>query len=69
MTTVKPLLVELWNETYAGLALTPARIEELPIELGQLASSAETARPRQVFDTEPADFRALLAQCAESRRP
>jgi hypothetical protein len=53
-------IVRQWNEIRAYLRLTPARLEELPIELDQLAAAAESARGDVQFDVDPSDFRAAL---------
>lgn len=66
---MKSELVRLMNEVYARLRLQPARIEELPIELGQLQQAMETAGPRVDFDTDPHDFRAALLEVAAGKRP
>jgi hypothetical protein len=65
---MKSDLVRLMNEAYARLRLKPERIEELPIELGQLQQAMETANPRVDFDTDPHDFRAALLEVAAGKR-
>jgi hypothetical protein len=65
---MKPLngaYVRAANEAYAGIALSEARSEELPIELEQLRAAIETVRRPAVFESEPADFRAVLLDLAE----
>ena len=62
---VKSTLVRAMNEDYARLKLEAARIEELPIELGQLAKAMEAANPRVDFDVDPYDFRAALIELAK----
>ena len=57
------------NEVYAGIALSEARSEELPIELGQLRAAIETAREPVAFEAEPADFRAALLALAGEQQP
>lgn len=69
---MKPLdgaLVRAANDAYAGIALSEARSEELPIELGQLRAAIETARAPVAFEAEPADFRAALLALAEEQQP
>jgi hypothetical protein len=69
---MKPLdgaFVRAANEAYAGIALSEARSEELPIELGQLRAAIETVREPVVFEAEPADFRAALLALAEEQQP
>ena len=66
---MKSELVRLMNEAYARLRLQPGRIEELPIELGQLQQAMETANPRVDFDTDPHDFRAALLEVAAGKLP
>ena len=56
------------NEAYAGIALSDARCEELPIELEQLRAAIETVRRPVRFESEPADFRAALIETAEKNR-
>jgi hypothetical protein len=66
---MKPLngdYVRAANEAYAGIALTDARSEELPIELTQLRAAIETLRQPILFESEPADFRAALLELAEN---
>ena len=65
---MKPLdgsYVRAANEAYAGIALSDARSDELPIELGQLRAAIETVRQPVLFESEPADFRAALLELAE----
>jgi hypothetical protein len=65
---MKPLdgsYVRAANEAYAGIALSDARSDELPIELGQLRAAIETVRQPVRFESEPADFRAALLELAE----
>jgi hypothetical protein len=65
---MKPLngsFIRAANETYAGIAISDARSEELPIELGQLRAAIETVREPVMFDADPADFRAALLELAE----
>jgi hypothetical protein len=69
---MKPLdgaFVRAANEAYAGIALSEARSEELPIELGQLRAAIETVREPVSFEAEPADFRAALLALAEEQQP
>jgi hypothetical protein len=66
---MKSELVRLMNEVHARLQLQPDRIEELPIELGQLGKAMETANPRVDFDTDPYDFRAALLEVAAGMKP
>jgi hypothetical protein len=66
---MKSDLVRLMNEAYARLQLKPERIEELPIELGQLQQAMETANPRVDFDIDPHDFRAALLEVAAGKCP
>ncbi|WP_158292078.1 hypothetical protein [Paracraurococcus ruber] len=63
--TIPPELVRLWNAAHPRLALTEARLAELPVELQQLRAAAEAARGRVAFDTEPSAFRRLLAETAK----
>ena len=69
---MKPLdgaFVRAANDAYAGIALSEARSDELPVELGQLRAAIETV-PRPVsFEAEPADFRAALLALAEEPQP
>jgi hypothetical protein len=58
-----PEAVRLWNEAHAKLGLTPARVEELPVELDQLSAAAEAVREDARFDIDPSDFRAALLAC------
>ena len=65
---MKPLngaYVRTANDAYAGIAITAARSEELPIELEQLRAAIETVRRPVRFESEPADFRAALVALAE----
>ena len=65
---MKPLngsYVRAANEAYGGIALTDARADELPIELGQLRAAIESVRRPVLFESEPADFRAALLALAE----
>jgi hypothetical protein len=65
---MKPLngaYVRAANDAYGGIAITPARSEELPIELEQLRAAIETVRRPVRFESEPADFRAALVELAE----
>ena len=65
---MKPLngaYVRAANEAYAGIAMSEARSEELPIELTQLRAAIETVRQPALFESEPADFRAALLELAE----
>jgi hypothetical protein len=58
-------LVRVMNEAYARLKLAPGRIEELPLELEQLARAIEVVNAKVDFDVDPSDFRnALLALAA-----
>jgi hypothetical protein len=69
---MKPLdgaFVRAANEAYAGIALSEARSEELPIELGQLRAAIETVREPVSFEAEPGDFRAALLALAEEQQP
>jgi hypothetical protein len=61
--------IEMANAVWGRLALSPARMAELTIELGQLRAAIETVRTKPGFDGEPADFRAaLLALAGEAGR-
>jgi hypothetical protein len=65
---MKPLngaYVRATNDAYAGIALSEARSEELPIELEQLRAAIEAVRRPVPFESEPADFRAALLDLAE----
>ena len=65
---MKPLngaYVRAANDVYAGIALSDARSEELPIELEQLRAAIETVGRSARFESEPADFRAALLELAE----
>jgi hypothetical protein len=65
---MKPLngaYVRAANDAYAGIALSDARAEELPIELQQLRAAIETVGRPVPFESEPADFRAALLELAE----
>jgi hypothetical protein len=69
---MKPLdgaFVRAANDAYAGVALSEARSEELPIELGQLRAAIETVRQPVSFEAEPSDFRAALLALAEEKHP
>ena len=57
-------LVRVMNEAYARLKLTPARMEELPIELEQLAHAIEVVDARVDFDVDVSDFRNALLSLA-----
>jgi hypothetical protein len=63
--TVKGETVRAINAAYAQIALTPARTEELPIELEQLRCAIEAVNARVVFDTDPFDHRVALLQVAK----
>ena len=63
-TMIKGDLVRAMNESYAGLSLESARIEELPIELEQLNRAIEAANGKVNFDVGPFDFRAALLDMA-----
>jgi hypothetical protein len=53
------------DRDYARLALAAARLEELRIEVDQLAGASEAVRARLAFDVEPADFvRAIIETAA-----
>ena len=52
------------NESYAGLQLEAARVEELPIELEQLRRAIEAANPKVDFDIDPFEFRTALLDVA-----
>lgn len=53
------------NRDFAELRITPARLEDLRIEIDQLACGAYGVRARLEFDLEPSDFlTALLAMAA-----
>lgn len=68
MSNLKPLtggLIRAANDTYAGIALSDARPDELTIELGQLRSAIETVSEPVTFDAEPAAFRAALLSLAK----
>jgi hypothetical protein len=62
--SVKADTVRAMNEAYARLALDPARIEELPIELNQLSSAIEVVNRKVDFDIDPFDFRVALLETA-----
>jgi hypothetical protein len=65
---MKPLngaYVRAANDVYAGIALSDARSEELPIELEQLRAAIEAVGRPARFESEPADFRAALLELAE----
>jgi hypothetical protein len=65
---MKPLngaYVRAANETYAGIALSETRSQELPIELEQLRAAIETVRRPVLFESEPADFTVALLELAE----
>jgi hypothetical protein len=53
-----------FNEAYAQIPISEARIRELPIELGQFAAVAEAVRPRLQFDEEISDFQRALEDLA-----
>jgi hypothetical protein len=61
---IKSELVRAMNESYAGLQLEAARVEELPIELEQLRRAIEAANPKVDFDIDPFEFRAALLDVA-----
>ena len=61
---IKNELVRAMNESYGGLRLEDARVEELPIELEQLRRAIEAANPKVDFDVDPFDFRAALLDVA-----
>ena len=66
--TVKGPTVQAMNDAYARLSLTPARTEELPLELNQLRGAIESVNGRVDFDVDPFDFRvALLATTAGAK--
>lgn len=66
--TVKGPTVQAMNDGYAQLSLTPARTEELPLELNQLRGAIESVNRRVDFDVDPFDFRvALLATTAGAK--
>jgi len=44
------------NETVQRLSVTPERIAELPVELGQFADVIARVRHRLAFDQDPADL-------------
>ncbi len=48
------------NEALARIPLSERQIAELPIELDQLASAAESVRPLLEFDGDPSRFTAIL---------
>jgi hypothetical protein len=66
--TIKAETVRAMNETYAGLALKPARMDELPIELNQLRAAIEKVSARVDFDIDPFDFRVALLEAARGKR-
>ncbi len=61
---IKSDLVRIMNDAYGRLALEPARIEELPIELEQLRRAIEAVNARVDFDVDPTDYRAALLSLA-----
>jgi hypothetical protein len=69
---MKPLdgaYVRAANEAFAGIAISEARSEELPIELGQLRDAIEAVGMAVTFDADPSDFRAALLALAEKPHP
>jgi hypothetical protein len=56
--------VSALNEAYAKIALTPERVEELPIELTQLRQAIEAVSGKVAFDVDPFDFRAAMLETA-----
>jgi hypothetical protein len=62
--TVKGETVRAMNEAYAQIALTPARSEELPIELEHLRRAIEAVNARVAFDIDPFDHRVALLETA-----
>jgi hypothetical protein len=67
--TVKGPTVQAMNHAYARLSLTPARTEELPIELNQLRGAIESVNHRVDFDLDPFDFRVALLATAAGAKP
>ncbi|MBV8191531.1 MAG: hypothetical protein JO339_30125 [Alphaproteobacteria bacterium] len=61
---IKSELVHAMNEAYARLQLSPARIDQLPIELEQLSRAIEMVNAKVDFDVDPSDFRAALLSVA-----
>jgi hypothetical protein len=69
---MKPLdgdYVRAANEAYAGIAMSEARSEELPVELGQLRAAIEAVGDAVTFDADPSEFRAALLALAEKPDP
>jgi hypothetical protein len=62
---ISPRTVTESNEAIQGIPLPPARVEELPVELNQLAAAALASRARVDFDVDPTDFRRALARARE----
>jgi hypothetical protein len=48
------------NCAHSKLSLRPERVEQLAIELDQLANAIESVRGSLRFDGEPCDFRVAL---------
>lgn len=67
--TVKGETIRAMNEAYAGLSLTPARTQELPIEQNQLRDAIETVGSRVAFDVDPFDFQVALLATAWRTEP
>jgi hypothetical protein len=57
---ISPVMVAEMNGSLSNLSLSPRRVEELAIELSQLASAIERVRERLRFDGEPLDFTVAL---------
>jgi hypothetical protein len=58
--TVTSKTVEEINQAVQRLPVTPTRIAELPVELGQFADVMARGRHRLAFDQDPSDFRRAL---------
>ena len=52
--------IDRLNRECQGIPLTDKRIDELPVELGQLHAAVESARPDHDFDRLPASFEQAL---------
>lgn len=61
---IKPTTIRAWNDTHAQLDLEARRIEQLPIELGQLGAAIAAVAGKVDFDVDPFDFRVALVETA-----
>jgi hypothetical protein len=65
MTLLNPDDIRRINAAAPRIPIDEARMAELPVELAQFADAIERVRSELAFETEIADFPAVLVACAE----